>query len=68
MNFPEGEIYVQKQDQKNEIIPFAVTWLNLEIVCYTEWKKSDREGQIYDIVFMWNLKKMVQMNLFTKQK
>ena len=37
--------------------------------CHTEWGKSDREKQIsYDIAYMWNLKKMVQMNLFTKQK
>ena len=25
--------------------------------CYTEWSKSDRERQIYDIAYMWNLKK-----------
>ena len=31
-------------------------------------KKKDREKQIYDITYMWNLKKTVQMNLFTKQK
>ena len=37
--------------------------------CHTKWSKSDRERQIsYDITYMWNLKKMVQMNLFTKQK
>ena len=31
--------------------------------------KSDRERQIsHDITYMWNLKKMIQMNLFTKQK
>ena len=32
--------------------------------------KSDRETQTsYDITYMWNLKKkMIQMNLFTKQK
>ena len=31
--------------------------------------KSDKERQIlYDITYMWNLKKMVQMNLFTKDK
>ena len=25
--------------------------------CHTEWRKSDREGQIsYDIAYMWNLK------------
>ena len=37
--------------------------------CHTEWSKSDRERQVsYDIAYMWNLKKMIQMNIFTKQK
>ena len=36
---------------------------------YTKWSKSDRQRQIsYDITYMWNLKKMIQMNLFIKQK
>ena len=31
--------------------------------------KSDGKRQIsYDITYMWNLKKMIQMNLITKQK
>ena len=25
--------------------------------CHTEWSKSDSERQIYDITYMWNLKK-----------
>ena len=24
--------------------------------CHIEWSKSDRERQIYDIIYMWNLK------------
>ena len=37
--------------------------------CQTEWSKSNRERQIsYNITYMWNLKRMIQMNLFTKQK
>ena len=37
--------------------------------CHTKGSKSHRERQIsYDITYMWNLKKMIQMNLFTKQK
>ena len=37
--------------------------------CHTKWSKSDTERRIsYDIAYMWNLKKWVQMNLFTKQK
>ena len=36
---------------------------------YAKWSKPDRERQIsYDITYMWDLKKMIQMNLFTKQK
>ena len=36
---------------------------------HTKWSKSNRERQIsYDITYMWNIKKMTQMNLFTKQK
>ena len=50
--------------KKNEIMPFAATWMDLEIVIL-----SEVERQIsYDITYVWNLKKMVQMNLFTKQK
>ena len=37
--------------------------------CHTEWGKSDRGREIlYDIAYMWNLKKMIQMKLLTKQK
>ena len=25
--------------------------------CHTEWSKSDRKGEIYDIPYMWNLKR-----------
>ena len=37
---------------------------------HIKWNESERERQIsYDITHMWNLiLKMVQMNLFTKQK
>ena len=49
-------------------MPYAATWMDLEIVILSE-VKSDTERQIsYDIAYLWNLKKRVQMNLFTKQK
>ena len=36
---------------------------------YTEWSKSERERQIlYINKYEWNLKKIIQMKLLTKQK
>jgi len=49
--------------KKNEIMLFAATLMDLEAVILVKFEKN-----IYDIACMWNLKKMVQMNLFTKQK
>ena len=40
--------------KKNEIMPFPVTWMDLEIITLS---KSDRERQIScDITYIWNLK------------
>ena len=50
---------------KNKIMPFAATQKDLEIY----HTKLNRERQIsYDIAYMQNLKKIIQMNLVTKQK
>ena len=36
---------------------------------HTKWSKSDRERQIpFDMAYVWNLKKVLQMKLFIKQK
>ena len=37
--------------KKNEIIPFAAIWMDLEIVIL-KWSESDRERQIsYDVAY-----------------
>ena len=39
---------------KKEKMPFAATWMQLEILILS---KSERERQIpYDITYMWNIK------------
>ena len=53
--------------KKNKIMPFASD-MDRPRDCDTDWSKLDMERQIYDITYMWNLIKRVQMNLFTKQK
>ena len=36
---------------------------------HTKRSKSDRKRQIsHNVAYMWNLEKMIQTNLFTKQK
>ena len=52
--------------KKNEIKPFAATWMDQEIIILSE--VSQREKDKY-ITYMWNLiKKMIYINLFSKQK
>ena len=48
--------------KKNEIMPFAATWMPLEIIILREVRQIS-----FDIMYMWSLK-MIQMVLFTKQK
>ena len=38
--------------KKNEIMPFAVTWMDLEIIILSEVRQISN-----DITYMWNLKK-----------
>ena len=64
-------LYIYKisniRHKKNEIMSFAVTWMDLVIIMLRE---ATQKKQINDIAYMWNpkKKKKIQMNLFTKQK
>ena len=40
--------------RKNEMLPFAATWMKLEIIILNE--VSQRKQIQYDIIYMWNLK------------
>ena len=47
--------YYSNISQKNEILPFAIMWMDLEGIMLCEM--SDRKRQtLCGIVYMWNLK------------
>ena len=39
-----------------EILPFVITWMNLEGITLSEISQTERQI-LYDITYMWNLKK-----------
>ena len=51
--------------KKNEILSFIATWMDLDIIALSQVKEKQISR---NITYMWNLKKMILMNLFTKQK
>ena len=53
--------------KKNEIMPFAVTWIELEIIIQSKVSQTEKANIIWYHLYVES-KKMVQMNLLTKQK
>ena len=53
--------------KKNEIMPSAAPWMDLEIIILSEVSQTEKD-KYHDIAYMWNLKEKIQMNLFTEQK
>ena len=55
--------------KKSEIMPSAATWMDLDIIILSEvsQKKKDKYRTI-SLICGKSKKKMIQMNLFTKQK
>ena len=52
--------------KKNEIMPFAATWMDLEIIILS---KSERERQIpYAVTYMWNLKYDTTELIYEREK
>ena len=55
--YPSIDEWIKKMWCKEWKIPFAATWMGLEIIILSEVSQSDRERQIsHDITYMWNLK------------
>ena len=53
--------------KKNEIMPSAATWMELEIIILTE--VSQRERQIsYDITYIYNLKKNKNEHIYKTER
>ena len=54
--------------KKNEMVPVTAAWMNLEISILSEESQTEKDRYIHDIACMWNLKKMIQINLYIKHK
>ena len=53
--------------KRNEIMPFAETWIDPEIIIVSE-ERQRKTNIIRYHLYVESKKKMIQMNLFTKQK
>ena len=45
--------------KKNEILSFATTWMDLEIITLSEISQKERKKFLYNITYMWHLKKII---------
>ena len=43
--------------KKNEIMPFAATWMDLESIILSEVSQTEKRQISYDITYMWNVKR-----------
>ena len=54
--------------KKNEIMPFVATWMNQEIIILSEVSQTEEDKYHMIYLYVESKKKMIQMNLFIKQK
>ena len=61
------QCYTTQPLKKNEILPFAARWMDLEGIML-KLKKSDRERRIlYGITYIWNIKIYKLVNTIRKR-
>ena len=64
MNRGRYDVYIHTgillSHKKNEIIPFAATWMDLEIIKLNEVSQKEERYIPSDITYMWNLKNMIK--------
>ena len=54
--------------RKKDLLPFAATQMDFEGIILSEISFSDRERyMLYDITYMWSLKKIQQTSKFIKK-
>ena len=53
--------------KKNEVMPFAATWMDLECVILSEISQREEEKCPYHITYRWNLKRNYRTEVI-KQK
>ena len=54
----------QKDKKKNEILPFAATWVDLKIIILSE---VSQRKTLYKIIYMWNLKNYIDEFIYQTQ-
>ena len=65
MNKEDVVIYTMKYYsalKKNEILPFAATWMDLETVILSEVSQTEKE-KYHDIPYVWNLKNEIELQM-----
>ena len=53
--------------KKNDMMPFAAAWMALEMIMLSEVSLKEKD-KFHMISLTCRLQKIIQMNLFTKQK
>ena len=53
--------------KKNEILPFAATWMDFEGIVQSEISHTEKDI-LYNITYMWKLKKIQQNNDYNKKE